>query len=99
MSPANGESPPGSEPPDVDLKNILFFKTLEGGLEREYKVVGLVEDDEANTYAVGLCEKEDEYIVTDAKGNLLGNNQLAQEILDDFLVFLEEAGDEEKGGS
>ena len=38
-------------------------------------------------------EEDDEFVVTDAAGNLLEDDALAQEILDDFLAFAEEDGD------
>ncbi len=38
-----------------------------------------------------------QFIVTDAQGNLIENQELAQEILDDFFILLEESGD--KGGA
>ncbi len=56
-------------------------------------MVGLVEDDENNAYAVCYSEKADEFVVTDDTGNLLSNDELAQEILDDFFVLAEESGD------
>ena len=60
----------------------------------EFEVVGLVEDEENNQYAVLYCEQEDEFVVSDAKGNLLEDDELAQEILDDFFVLAEESGGE-----
>ena len=49
--------------------------------------MGLVEDDEDNAYAVCYSEKADEFVVTDAAGTLLDDDDLAQEILDDFFVW------------
>jgi hypothetical protein len=59
-------------------------------------VVGLVEDEQKVTYAVCYSEKEDEFVVTDAHGTLLSDDELAQEILDDFFVLAEEAMPEEE---
>jgi hypothetical protein len=53
--------------------------------------VGLVEDDENNAYAVCYSEKDDEFVVTDHLGTLLDDDELAQEILDDFFVLAEES--------
>ena len=98
MSPTNGElQNGGDQPATLELQDVLVIKTNEDK-EMEFEVVGLVEDDESNTYAVCYCEKDDEFVVTDAKGELLANDELAQEILDDFFVLAEESGDEEKGG-
>lgn len=60
--------------------------------------MGLVEDEEKTTYAVCYSEDEDEFVVADAKGNLLTDEELAQEILDDFFALAEEAesGDDEE---
>ena len=54
-------------------------------------VTGLVEDDEKNAYAVCYSEKADEFVVTDDSGTLLDDDDLAQEILDDFFVLAEES--------
>lgn len=61
----------------------------------EFEVVGLVEDDENHAYAVCYSEKADEFVVTDESGSLLDDDELAQEILDDFFVLAEESGPEE----
>ena len=39
----------------------------------------------------GEGEEEAEFIVTDSVGNLLEDDELAQEILDEFLLFAEES--------
>lgn len=54
-------------------------------------MVGIVEDEEHHAYCVCYNEKEDEFVVTDPTGNLLQDDDLAQEILDDFLVLAEES--------
>ena len=56
--------------------------------------MGLVEDDESNAYAVCYSETADEFVVTDAVGDLLDDDELAQEILDDFFVLAEESAPE-----
>ena len=72
---------------------------MEDGSELRFEVVGLVEDDEGNGYAVCYNEQSDEFAVTDAYGDLLDDDDLAQEILDDFFVLAEEStGGDETGG-
>lgn len=65
---------------------------LEDGSTLNFEVVGLVEDDENNAYAVCYNEGSDEFVVTDQFGELLDDDGLAQEILDDFFVLAEESG-------
>jgi len=55
----------------------------------------LVEDEEHNAFAVAYSEEADEFIVTDAEGKLLEDDELAQEILNDFRVLAEESAPEE----
>jgi hypothetical protein len=64
------------------------------GKKLEYEIVGIVEDEEQNGYAVAYNETVDEFIVTNDMGELLADDELAQEILDDFRVFSEEAAPE-----
>ncbi|MBV8074049.1 MAG: hypothetical protein JO140_01380 [Candidatus Eremiobacteraeota bacterium] len=95
---SNGEtraspSVDGSEP--LELRDTLVVQTTDGR-EIEFEVVGLVEDENNVTYAVCYSEKEDQFVVTDAGGNLLADDDLAQEILDDFFVLAEEAAPEEE---
>lgn len=78
----------------LELRDVLVIQTSDEK-QLEFEVVGLVEDEENNAYAVLYCEQEDEFVVTDAKGNLLEDEDLAQEILDDFFVLAEESGGEE----
>jgi hypothetical protein len=80
------------------LRDILIIETNDGQ-SLEFEVVGLVEDDENNAYAVCYSEKADEFVVTDEAGTLLDDDDLAQEILDDFFVLAEESGPEQPGGS
>lgn len=71
----------------------MIVESDEGKLE--FEVVGVVEDAESNeTYAIVYNEAGDRFIVTDAYGKMLADEVVAQEILDDFLAFAEESGDE-----
>ncbi len=90
MSPDNGSTPQESA---LELRDVLVIETTDQK-KMDFEVVGLVEDDENNTYAVCYCEKEDEFVVTDIKGTLLADDDLAQEILDDFFVLAEESNTE-----
>lgn len=87
----NGES---SQAATLELRDVLVIQTTDDK-QLEFEVVGLVEDEEQNTYAVCYCEKEDEFVVTNATGELLADDELAQEILDDFFVLAEESAPEE----
>ncbi len=64
---------------------------MEDGTALRFEVVGLVEDDEGNAYAVCYNEGSDDFVVTDQFGDLLEDEELAQEILDDFFVLAEES--------
>jgi hypothetical protein len=90
----NGES---GQQQTLELRDVLVIQTTDEK-QLEFEVVGLVEDEENNQYAVLYCEAEDEFVVSDAKGTLLDDDELAQEILDDFFVLAEESGDEGSGG-
>ncbi len=74
---------------------MLVIETNDGQ-SLEFEVVGLVEDDENNAYAVCYSEGADEFVVTDNVGSLLDDDELAQEILDDFFVLAEEGAPPEK---
>lgn len=87
----NGES---AQTGKLELRDVLVIQTNDDK-QLEFEVVGLVEDEEQQTYAVCYCEKEDEFVVTNATGELLSDDDLAQEILDDFFVLAEESGPEE----
>jgi hypothetical protein len=89
----DGES--GGKQRNLELQDVLVIKTTDGDRELEFEVVGLVEDDEHNSFAVLYCQPDDEFVVTDAEGNLLEDEELAQEILDDFFVLAEESGGQE----
>jgi hypothetical protein len=69
---------------------------MQDGSELRFEVVGLVEDDEGNAYAVCYNEAADEFVVTDAFGELLDDEELAQEILDDFFVLADESSPPEE---
>jgi hypothetical protein len=69
---------------------------MEDGSALRFEVVGLVEDDENNAFAVCYNEASDQFVVTDQFGDLLENDELAQEILDDFFVLAEEASPPEE---
>jgi hypothetical protein len=86
----NGDA---GKPQALELRDVLVIQTTDDK-QLEFEVVGLVEDEEKRTYAVLYCEQEDEFVVTDEKGNLLEDDDLAQEILDDFFVLAEESGGE-----
>ena len=91
----NGDAKTGP----LELSEVLYIQTKDGD-ELPFEVVGILEDpDEGTSYAVLMHEPKDEeseseFIVTDLEGNLLGDEDLAQEILDEFLVFAEEAGED-----
>jgi hypothetical protein len=92
----DGES--GQAQRNLELKDVLVIKTTGEDKELEFEVVGLVEDEEHNAFAVLYCEPQDEFVVTDAQGELLKDEALAQEILDDFFVLAEESGGEGAAG-
>jgi hypothetical protein len=77
----------------LELRDVLVIETTDGK-KLEFEVVGIVEDDENNSFAVCYSETADEFVVTDAKGTLLNDDALAQEILDDFFVLAEESAPE-----
>lgn len=78
----------------MELRDTLVIETTDGQ-KFEFEIVGLVEDDENNGFAVAYSEAADEFVVTDENGKLLENDELAQEILDDFFVLAEESAPEE----
>ena len=83
----NGEGPDAGK---VELRDTLVIETTDGQ-KFEFEIVGLVEDDENNAFAVAYSEQADEFVVTDEGGKLLEDDALAQEILDDFFVLAEES--------
>ncbi|HEY8321417.1 MAG TPA: hypothetical protein VIG46_06500 [Candidatus Baltobacteraceae bacterium] len=101
MGSNNGETGHGHdhEHGPLELREVLMIETKDGK-ELPFEVVGTLEDpDDHKTYAVLMYEDEEkdeqEFIVTDVEGNLLDDEGLAQEILDEFLLFAEEAGEGE----
>ncbi len=72
------------------MRDTLVIETKDDQ-KFEFEVVGLVEDDEHNGFAVAYSEAADEFVVTDEQGKLLEDDELAQEILEDFLVLAEES--------
>jgi hypothetical protein len=93
-SAGNNGSGGGAKQP-LDLKDVLELH-MQDGTELRFEVVGLVEDDEGHAYAVCYNDKADEFVVTDQFGDLLDDEELAQEILDDFFVLAEESGPPEE---
>ena len=88
----------GEGPGSLELREVLYVRTKDDG-DLPFEVVGILKDSEDGAqYAVLLHEAqgegEREFIVTDLQGNLVEDAVLAQEILDEFLVFAEEAADD-----
>jgi len=81
---------PGANEGEIELRDVLVIETTDGR-KLEFEVVGLVEDDEHNSFAIAYSEAEDEFVVTDVTGELLSDTELAQEILDDFRALAEES--------
>lgn len=84
-----------------ELNDELTIATKDGA-EMKFTVIGTMEDpDDGRTFAVLMHDDEDggeqEFIVTDLEGNMLEDDALAQEILDEFLLFAEEAGESQDG--
>jgi hypothetical protein len=83
----------------LELNDVLNVE-MHDGAALAFEVVGILEDPENGaSYAVlhheAAGDEDDEFIVTDLEGNLLAQDQLAQDILDDFLAF----ADDDDGGS
>ena len=86
----NGEAHiPLDDGTPLDLRESFVIETKDGR-ELEFEVVGLVEDEDKTTYAVAYSEEEDEFVVTTATGTIVEDDDLAQEILDDFFALAEE---------
>lgn len=81
----------------MELQDVLVIETTDGQ-KLEFVVLALLEDEEHAGYAVCYCESADEFVVTDAAGDLLNDDTLAQEILDDFLLLAEESESEAAPG-
>jgi threonine synthase len=97
MSTSNGES--GKSDAPLELSDEIHIETTDGE-SLTFKVIGVLQDPEGGaSYAVlrheaTEHEEEDEFIITDLEGNLLKDERLAQEILDDFLAFAQEDGED-----
>lgn len=94
MADSNGETPSQS----LDLHEVLEFR-MEDGSVQTFEVKAILEDTESGqSYAILERSEaegdEGEVIVTDLQGNLLEDEGLAEEILEEFLVFNEEAADD-----
>ncbi|MBV8198009.1 MAG: hypothetical protein JO263_07735 [Candidatus Eremiobacteraeota bacterium] len=79
----------------MELNDILRFED-DNGRTLEFQVVGILEDSEdGSAYAVLVHEATDDsdgqFIVTDRDGNLIEEDELVQEILDEFFDFAEES--------
>jgi hypothetical protein len=83
----------GEDAGKLELHDHLII-TLDDGSERKFEIVGILEDEESQGYAVAFDEAAEEFIVTDARGNLLEDEELAQEILDNYQLFSEESAPE-----
>jgi len=96
VDPQNGKTKELQEPEegDVELRDVLVIETTDNR-KLEFEVVGLVEDEQHQSFAIAYSEAEDEFVVTDAKGVLLSDTELAEEILEDFRVLAEESAPEE----
>jgi hypothetical protein len=97
----NGETPKEA----LELSDVLCIRTNDGA-ELQFTVVGILEDpDDGTSYAVLMPqtaddadpEEEGQAIVTDLHGNLIEDDDLAQEILEDFLDVVDESSDENGG--
>jgi hypothetical protein len=82
----------------LELNETLTIQTSEGA-SLQFEVVGTIEDEhDGTTYAVLARESPegdgDDFIVTDLEGTLVADQQLAQEVLDDFLSLAQEDEDE-----
>jgi hypothetical protein len=93
MTSANGE-PPNAP---LEVGQMLEFQ-MEDGSTLAYEVRAILEDGETSA-AYAILERdaetgdEGEVIVTDLTGNLIEDDELAQDVLDNYLIFSEEAGE------
>ena len=99
MPSSNGQAP-GTP---LEVGEVLQLQ-MEDGSTLEFEVRAILEDSEsAASYAVLERDletgDEGEVIVTDLEGNLIEDEDLAQDVLDNYLIFAEEAGDEGGGKS
>ncbi len=81
----------------MELNDVLRFTTDEGET-LEFQVVGILEDAEDDAgYAVLVHDPTDgsegQFIVTDRQGDLVEDEDLVQQILDEFFAFAEESAE------
>lgn len=94
MTASNGQGPASP----LDVGELLQLR-MEDGSTLEYEVRAIFEDNEAHvSYAVLEREGEDaggerEVIVTDLDGNLIEDDDVVRDVLDNYDIFSEEAGD------
>ena len=92
MSASNGDRPSGP----LDVGEALQLQ-MQDGSTLEFVVRAIFEDDETNeSYAVleRDVEGEDgEVIVTDLDGNLIEDPDRVDEVLENYVLLREEAGD------
>lgn len=98
MSSSNGDRTVGP----LDVGETLQLQ-LEDGSTHEFEVRAILEDAETHeSFAVLERETdgdaEDEVIVTDLEGNLVEDEDQVQDVLDNYFIFAEEAGDPEGAG-
>ncbi len=95
MTASNGQGPAAP----LDVGEVLQLQ-IEDGSTLEYEVRAIFEDAEAHvSYAVleregdGEGDGDREVIVTDLDGNLIEDEDLVRDVLENYDVFSEEAGD------
>ncbi|MBV9027920.1 MAG: hypothetical protein JO311_04845 [Candidatus Eremiobacteraeota bacterium] len=79
----------------MELNDTLRFED-ESGATLEFSVVGILEDaEDGSSYAVLVREATDtsegQFIVTNRDGKLVEDDELVQEVLDEFFDFAEES--------
>ena len=94
---SNGQTPHGP----LDVGDVLAVQ-VDDGSTLEFEVRAILQDSETDaSYAIlerDLSEgDEGEVIVTDIDGNLVEDEELAQDVLDNYLIFAEEAVDDGGG--
>lgn len=98
MTASNGQGPAAP----LDVGEVLQLR-MEDGSTLEYEVRAIFEDGDAHaSYAVLERPAEDdgerEVIVTDLDGNLIEDDDLVRDVLENYDIFSEEAGDSAGGG-
>lgn len=87
----------GQRPAPLDVGEVLELH-MEDGSTLAYEVRAIFEDAQARTsYAVLEREPEEggerEVIVTDTDGNLIEDDDVVRDVLENYDIFSEEAGD------